>query len=277
MMWTQRLLALVIAIFVGAAYAFERDSTLAAALREGRPWAVRLELAPSGLSPRSYLAIYRPERRSVDLLALPEKEKDRPALSELLEAAKVGNAELFAADLGRPAGIDAALDGADWLKRVAVAGAAAHSREGMLGPADRWMAWFESRRLAEDGIRPAWLPAGAAGVKFVASLFDPERRIARESPVTVEVLNATGRRGVAWDNTKALRSLGADVINTDNHGEVLERTVLYDRTGLIENALSVQAMLNCPTARAVTKVDEQRLVDVSVVLADDCARQMGDK
>lgn len=273
MIWAEGLLLALVAAAVGAAYSFERSSTLAAALREGRPWAVRLELAPSAQPPRSYLALYRPRHRTVELLALPDK--DCPALDAVLESAQIDAPGLYAAELGRPAGFDAALDGADWLERLSGAGAQSQMREGLIGPADRWLAWLESRRLAENGIRAAWLPSGAAGARFVAGLLNADRT-ARESPLTIEVLNATGRRGVAWDNTKALRARGADVINTGNYGEVLGRTVLYDRTGRIENAFALQAMLNCPTARAVTKIDEQRLVDVSVVLAEDCARQLGD-
>ena len=49
-----------------------------------------------------------------------------------------------------------------------------------------------------------------------------------------------------------------------------ERTVVYDRTGRFENAAAVARMLDCPAARALTQVDLKRLVDVSVVLAEDC-------
>jgi hypothetical protein len=49
-----------------------------------------------------------------------------------------------------------------------------------------------------------------------------------------------------------------------------ERTVVYDRTGRFENAAAAARMLGCPTARPLTQVDIKRLVDVSVVLAEDC-------
>jgi len=269
MIWGERALCALVAAAVAACWQFERGSALAAAIRDGKPWGVSLELAPSGQAPRSYLALYHPVARTVDLLYRGEKQPVPSRLAELVRGS-------YAADMGRPAGADPALDASDWLERVPDHGARMQEREGQLAAADRWLAWLESRKLARGGLRSAWLPAGAAGEGFVERLLDGDDA-PRPEAVTAEVLNATGRTGVAWDATRVLRARGADVINTGNHGEGLGRTVLYDRTGRIENAFALQAMLNCATARSVTRVDESRLVDVSVVLDEDCARSLGDK
>jgi len=66
---------------------------------------------------------------------------------------------------------------------------------------------------------------------------------------------------------------GADVMSVGNAGGPLNRTLVYDRTGGFENAAAVRRMLGCAQAQALTQVDLKRLVDVTVVLAEDCPLQ----
>jgi hypothetical protein len=50
---------------------------------------------------------------------------------------------------------------------------------------------------------------------------------------------------------------------------------VYDRIGDFERAAKVQAALGCPSARAITRLDPSRAVDVSIELGDDCAGTFG--
>lgn len=120
---------------------------------------------------------------------------------------------------------------------------------------------LELMRLRPDDVRPFWLP-------WV------EPPPARE-PITVEVLNGSGRPGVASAAKKVLRLQGADVVSTGNSDVLETRTVVYDRLGRHENAQAVRRWLGCEAAAAVTRPDPKRLVDVDVTvsIADDCPLQ----
>jgi len=133
---------------------------------------------------------------------------------------------------------------------------------------------FLALRLAQipDGsIIPAWLPDRQdVRSDFFGRLVSGREPPPHPGPVTVEIENATGISGLAFDATKILRSRGADVVSESNAPEDSGRTVIYDRTGRIENARAVSRMLSCPSAEVMTRVDPIRLVDVSVILARDC-------
>lgn len=114
-------------------------------------------------------------------------------------------------------------------------------------------------RLKAEDIRPAWLP-----------WVEPP---APKDPVTVEILNGSGRPGVASAAKKVLRLQGADVVDIGNSDTLETRTIVYDRTGRHENAQAVRRWLGCEAAAAVTRPDPKRLVDVTVLIADDCPMQ----
>lgn len=118
---------------------------------------------------------------------------------------------------------------------------------------------FELLRLKPEEIRPAWLPWAEPPVP--------------KEPVTVEIFNGTGKPGVASAAKKVLRLQGADVVETGNSDLIETRTIVYDRTGRHENAQAVRRWLGCEAAAAVTRPDPKRLVDVTVLIADDCPMQ----
>ena len=73
---------------------------------------------------------------------------------------------------------------------------------------------------------------------------------------------------------KMLRFKGVDVLSTATEGG-RERTLVYDRVGDFRRAAETLRSLGCPSARAVTRVDPSRVVDVSISLGADCAGAFG--
>lgn len=141
------------------------------------------------------------------------------------------------------------------------------------GLVDRLAYALELHRLSRRSMLAAWLPEGPAREAFLLERLGAPRRGARppDQPVSVEVLNATALKGVAMRVGKVLRLRGADVLSFRNADSDHPGTLVYDRTGRIENALKVLDMLGCPQAEAVTAVEERPLVEVSVVIKADCA------
>ncbi|MBI5208382.1 MAG: LytR C-terminal domain-containing protein [Elusimicrobia bacterium] len=138
---------------------------------------------------------------------------------------------------------------------------------------DRLAYALELHRLPRRSMLAAWLPEGRGREAFLLERLGPPRRGARppDRPVSVEVLNATEFKGVAMRVGKVLRLRGADVLSFRNTDSDHPGTLVYDRTGRIENALQVLDMLGCPQAEAVTAVEERPLVEVSVVIKADCS------
>jgi hypothetical protein len=129
----------------------------------------------------------------------------------------------------------------------------------------------ELHRLNPGRLRSALLPESAEDTRaFLGRLFAPQAR-AGTVPVAVEVLNATGAAGVASSATDILRSQGVDVVNVGNYaGGTRARTVVYDRTGRVEDAEAVRDRLGCGDAPVVTQISPKKLVDATVVLGTDC-------
>jgi hypothetical protein len=120
---------------------------------------------------------------------------------------------------------------------------------------DRLLFALALHRLPADRIRPAHAPlAPAAG---------PE-----PSPILAEVLNASDRKGLASEAAKVLRSKGIDVVASSN-AKPSARTVVYDRTGRFETAAKVARLLGCG-AEPVTQINLNKVVDVTIVLSEDC-------
>jgi hypothetical protein len=159
------------------------------------------------------------------------------------------------------------------------------ARAARKGPSAGGIEGFELLRLAlevrgmdDDQLQAVYLPDEDADREALLTRLEPDAAPEAAAtgpggeprPVTVEVLNATAKPGIANSAKKILRSKGADVMSTGN-APARGRTLVVDRVGRPELASRVRRMLDCPTAEAQTQVDAKRLVDVSVVLADDCA------
>lgn len=88
--------------------------------------------------------------------------------------------------------------------------------------------------------------------------------------VTVEVINTTGKPGLARSGMRLLRSAGVDVVNyfTSNDGS-LDSTRILVRRGDSATGQRVRTILQ--VGRVALQPDSARLVDVSVFLGVDFA------
>lgn len=280
----ERALGAVLLAAALAAAGLEARSPAAAAVRAGAPWATWLALEADGAAlPQLFLAVYQPARRALTLAHYPETtplDGKRTLSKVYAEAKRDGSSEREAARamadaLALPEGVPAPgfhydrapawtdeppLAAKQWLRH----GRLAEGFEGLR------MA-VEINRMGEDDIVAAYAPAKEEMTEYYDRLMKPHDT---DQPVvvTVEILNSTERAGVAKTWTKRLRLRGADVVSSGN-APARARTAVYDRTGRPELAAKVRRMLGCPSAEAVTQIDAKRLVDVTVVVAEDCAQQ----
>jgi hypothetical protein len=128
---------------------------------------------------------------------------------------------------------------------------------------------FELRRIPRESVAAARLPDDAAAPALLGRLFACEPPTEHGRPTTAEVLNGTSATGLASSAEKMLRLKGVDVLGT-GAARARARTMVYDRVGDFRRAATVRADLDCSSARAVTRVDAARAVDVSVELGSDC-------
>jgi len=88
--------------------------------------------------------------------------------------------------------------------------------------------------------------------------------------LTVEVINTTGKSGLARSGTRLLRSAGIDVVNYfASSDKPLDSTRIVVRRGTAATGERVRAVLKI--GRVVVQPDSTRLVDVSVLLGADFA------
>jgi hypothetical protein len=129
---------------------------------------------------------------------------------------------------------------------------------------------LELRRVSVENVEAARLPDDALAPDLLGRFFASAPPPDDGRAVTVEILNATPEPGLASRAAKMLKSKGIDVLAL-GAARARTRTLVYDRVGVFRRAAFVRAALDCPTARAVTRVDPARAVDVSVELGSDCA------
>ena len=82
--------------------------------------------------------------------------------------------------------------------------------------------------------------------------------------IRVQVLNTTGRQGLARRATRLLRDQGFDVVDMGNGSPALDTTVVLDRSGHPEWAAAVAKVVKPATSR--TERDSSRYLDVTVLL-----------
>jgi LytR cell envelope-related transcriptional attenuator len=91
--------------------------------------------------------------------------------------------------------------------------------------------------------------------------------------LTVEVINTTGKPGLARSGTRLLRSAGIDVVNYfASNDNPLDSTRIVVRRGTAATGERVRTVLK--VGRVVVQPDSSRLVDVSVQLGADFAARV---
>jgi hypothetical protein len=306
------LAAALLAAALGTAWA-ESGSTLAARVREGRPWLAWIETRERGRSapPSFLLAVYDPVRRRLSLVHAPGELKiegrrtlERAYLEALKAMGSPDDAARAAEDLaeGRlrelsPEPIppvsarllveidpiqpedEPSVETARALKArersprfwLASARRAARGLRADGGTAlDPLLFALELRRVRVEDLMAVRLPDDGEAPALLGRLLSTEERAPDDRASTVEILNGAGAPGLASRTAKMLRFKGVDVLTTGS-APARGRTLVYDRVGEFARAEKLRIALGCPSARAVTRLDPSRAVDVSVELGGDCA------
>ena len=99
---------------------------------------------------------------------------------------------------------------------------------------------------------------------IVQRLPPPDVNAPAETRVRVEVLNATGVRGLARRATMHLRDQGFDVLEIGTWNQLIDSTIVLDRSRHPEWAKRVADVLG--GARVESRPDSSRYLDVTVLL-----------
>lgn len=126
-------------------------------------------------------------------------------------------------------------------------------------------------RRTRERFEPA-----AEGLEELKARFLGDEPAPAGSAPTAEVLNATGRAGLALDATKVLRWRGVDVVQFANSDDVRRSSLVIDRTGRRREAEQVRRALGLRT-RVLTMPDPSRLAQVSVLVGDDFSPSVAEK
>jgi hypothetical protein len=122
--------------------------------------------------------------------------------------------------------------------------------------------------LATAGIGGWWVVAHAsearAGAARPAIDRDTMRIVAADVRVKIEVLNASGERGVARRAMRYLRDRGFDVVSVGNAQRQSDSSVVYDRSG--HPAWASLASRALGGARVESRPDTSRYLDLTLVL-----------
>ena len=87
------------------------------------------------------------------------------------------------------------------------------------------------------------------------------------SRILVEVLNASGKPGLARAGTRLLRRAGIDVVNFGNAPTEIDSTRILVRRGSVTAGEQVRRVLK--VGKVVLRPDSTKLLDVSVLLGTD--------
>jgi hypothetical protein len=93
---------------------------------------------------------------------------------------------------------------------------------------------------------------------------DSTRLIADSVRVKIEVLNASGERGLARRATLYLRDRGFDVVNMGNADQRVDSSVVIDRSG--HSQWAAQAARALGGARVESRPDSSRYLDLTILL-----------
>jgi len=114
------------------------------------------------------------------------------------------------------------------------------------------------------GLRGADEPEPQAGTPLTTNT---SAAAVRTDRATVEVLNGSGKQGLARLATERLRDAGYDVVQFGNASRTTRKSYVLDRIGKREVAAAIAAKLGIDSSR--TLVDTTRFVDATVVLGKD--------
>lgn len=131
----------------------------------------------------------------------------------------------------------------------------------------RWIALEAAVVLA---VAVLWIGpwSGGADAPDAAPSHERPARVVPDSVrILVEVLNATGERGLARRGTAFLRDVGFDVVGSGNAPARTDSTVVLVRSGRMDwGALAAHALGG---ARVEARPDSSRYLDLTILLGPD--------
>jgi hypothetical protein len=138
---------------------------------------------------------------------------------------------------------------------------------------------MELKDLRVRNIRLSQLPGTPHGTYWeidkdnctglMNKVFPPQNTQPEEAlRIRLDIWNASGRPGLAEEVTWMLRRKGYDVIDYGNFSTRQKKSLIKDLTGDLRSAQTISDILSC--GEVITRYDEKRLVDISVILGEDC-------
>lgn len=92
--------------------------------------------------------------------------------------------------------------------------------------------------------------------------------------IQTEILNGCGVSGVADRFTDFLRGNNIDVVKTGNYIKFdVDETIVIDRIGNKANALHIAELLNMKEGNAITQINNDYFVDVTIIIGRDYFNQ----
>jgi hypothetical protein len=244
-------------LFLAAIFAtalVERRSPLATAIREKQPWMCRLKIKGPGRS-EEFLGIYAPKTRVFDVIYPLRGHAELPEIYEKTDAWPADEAPLAA-------------------KRILLKNQGSPRRWASSGLSGLMLKIYLAS-LDRSRIHAIGLPdQPAQQQELLDRLLADEEELA-PAALSVEILNASSRDGIATLAAKILRSQGADVVSMGNAPSQIQASVVYARAGGIEKAEAVRESLGCEKAETVLSLSPSKLIDASVVIGEDCSEILG--
>jgi LCP family protein required for cell wall assembly len=139
---------------------------------------------------------------------------------------------------------------------------------------------LEARHFQQKNLRLAQLPGNPAVTYWeidrestrglLAKIFPQEgsASLPQNPQAKIEVWNASGHLHAAEKVAWILRKQGFDVMDYGNFATRQKKTLIKDMTGNLRAAQKIADTLAC--GEVVTRYDAKRLIDVSVILGEDC-------
>jgi hypothetical protein len=90
-----------------------------------------------------------------------------------------------------------------------------------------------------------------------------------EEIIQISVLNACGINGLAGKTREYLRRRGYDVVEIGNYPEVLDQSIICDRTGDFTSAEKVAFAMGIQDSCIITEPDSTLFIRASIIIGND--------
>lgn len=91
----------------------------------------------------------------------------------------------------------------------------------------------------------------------------------KEEIIQISVLNACGIGGLASTTRDYLRRRGFDVVEIGNYPEVINKSIICDRTGDLSSASKVAFAMGISDSLIITEADSSLFIRASIIIGSD--------